>query len=894
MYSPVALEKDTRMHPIPSRRSRLSRTLASCAAIAVLASGIGLTTGAAAHAELLRSGPVAGQFEGPVATPTETLDAISEPASEEQESPEVPEPTPSVPDEGEETSVVPADTEAPGEPDRSEVTPPAEEAVESPAPAPEPVPNGAPEAITNGSSKQAATTIGLGQTVTGSAKSYYSPTYYRLRAPSDGRVNFSLTFPTSVSGEAFQVELESDVANNEYEYRFNGGDAQGKSSAIPAAFLPAGDFFVIVRPLSESTRNVQYTLNVTHSQVSQVEREPNNSRSQANFITAGKTIHGSSDSYYNPDFFVMNTPQAGTGQIQFTFPNRLSGKTYLLNIYDAGGTEIDEFELFGSDADGRALAQRSIRFPKGQIFVEVRGYEPAKGQPYALTLGMKVTASTPTISGNTSLGSTLTAQPGKWGPGTMKFAYQWNRDGKAIPKATGASYKVTQADVGRALTVTVTGLPRGRRIGEPHLREEGHPDNVPRRGPQPQVLQRDPVDVRHKAHHGHPHFEGPRISAQVRGDPGGDGRVLVPTGSEEGVRPAEEVPFRDVPTNHKFYKEIAWMYEQGISTGSKTSAGREYRPKSGVSREAMAAFLFRLRAPVTAPKPKTAPFADVGTGHKFAREIAWMKSSKLSTGSKIGGRIVYQPGTTVSREAMAAFLYRMDRSVPPKPTTPTTPKPPTTKPPTTKPPTTKPPVSKTLSAAVPSISGNGRPGHTLTAHTGTWGPAPVNLSTQWLLNGSPIAGATGQHYTVRLGDGRQNISVKVTGSKSGYTTANRTSGTVWVAPDLGDKLVSGQTLPNNFYLQSNNGKYRLVMQTDGNLVMYNGGTVLWRSNTAGAGSGATVTMQGDGNLVVHAGGTPRWSSKTNGKTGAYLVVQDDSNLVIYVGGRAVWDRITKG
>lgn len=894
MYSPVALEKDTRMHPIPSRRSRLSRTLASCAAIAVLASGIGLTTGAAAHAELLRSGPVAGQFEGPVATPTETLDAISEPASEEQESPEVPEPTPSVPDEGEETSVVPADTEAPGEPDRSEVTPPAEEAVESPAPAPEPVPNGAPEAITNGSSKQAATTIGLGQTVTGSAKSYYSPTYYRLRAPSDGRVNFSLTFPTSVSGEAFQVELESDVANNEYEYRFNGGDAQGKSSAIPAAFLPAGDFFVIVRPLSESTRNVQYTLNVTHSQVSQVEREPNNSRSQANFITAGKTIHGSSDSYYNPDFFVMNTPQAGTGQIQFTFPNRLSGKTYLLNIYDAGGTEIDEFELFGSDADGRALAQRSIRFPKGQIFVEVRGYEPAKGQPYALTLGMKVTASTPTISGNTSLGSTLTAQPGKWGPGTMKFAYQWNRDGKAIPKATGASYKVTQADVGRALTVTVTGSREG--VGSAS------------RTSAKKVIPTTFLDVG-RSHKFYSEIQWMYDTKRTTGIRTSKGLAYQPKSgvtreamaaflfrqeAKKGYAPPKKSPFRDVPTNHKFYKEIAWMYEQGISTGSKTSAGREYRPKSGVSREAMAAFLFRLRAPVTAPKPKTAPFADVGTGHKFAREIAWMKSSKLSTGSKIGGRIVYQPGTTVSREAMAAFLYRMDRSVPPKPTTPTTPKPPTTKPPTTKPPTTKPPVSKTLSAAVPSISGNGRPGHTLTAHTGTWGPAPVNLSTQWLLNGSPIAGATGQHYTVRLGDGRQNISVKVTGSKSGYTTANRTSGTVWVAPDLGDKLVSGQTLPNNFYLQSNNGKYRLVMQTDGNLVMYNGGTVLWRSNTAGAGSGATVTMQGDGNLVVHAGGTPRWSSKTNGKTGAYLVVQDDSNLVIYVGGRAVWDRITKG
>lgn len=119
-------------------------------------------------------------------------------------------------------------------------------------------------------------------------------------------------------------------------------------------------------------------------------------------------------------------------------------------------------------------------------------------------------------------------------------------------------------------------------------------------------------------------------------------------------------PFADVKPSDKFYNEIAWMYQQGISTGTKQPSGKPlYNPKAGVSREAMAAFMYRIN---TTPKPKVpavSPFADVMPSDKFYKEIAWMNSTGLSTGTKqAAGKPRYEAKANVSRAAMAAFLYR--------------------------------------------------------------------------------------------------------------------------------------------------------------------------------------------------------------------------------------------
>lgn len=117
-------------------------------------------------------------------------------------------------------------------------------------------------------------------------------------------------------------------------------------------------------------------------------------------------------------------------------------------------------------------------------------------------------------------------------------------------------------------------------------------------------------------------------------------------------------PFLDVSDNHKFAREINWMHSAGLSTGIKTSGGREYRPGERLSREAMAAFMFRQYGDSSYRAPQTSRFSDVRPGHKFYREISWMYDAGLSTGVRVGTSREYRPSDRLSREAMAAFMYR--------------------------------------------------------------------------------------------------------------------------------------------------------------------------------------------------------------------------------------------
>jgi hypothetical protein len=84
-------------------------------------------------------------------------------------------------------------------------------------------------------------------------------------------------------------------------------------------------------------------------------------------------------------------------------------------------------------------------------------------------------------------------------------------------------------------------------------------------------------------------------------------------------------------------------------------------------------------------------------------------------------------------------------------------------------------VAGTLTTATPTVSGTKRVGYTLTATPGTWGPAPVTLSYQWYRSGVVISGATASSYKLTSTDLGKGMSVRVTGRKSGYTTAAKDS-----------------------------------------------------------------------------------------------------------------------
>ncbi|WP_427130765.1 hypothetical protein [Pseudarthrobacter sp. S9] len=78
-------------------------------------------------------------------------------------------------------------------------------------------------------------------------------------------------------------------------------------------------------------------------------------------------------------------------------------------------------------------------------------------------------------------------------------------------------------------------------------------------------------------------------------------------------------------------------------------------------------------------------------------------------------------------------------------------------------------------APTPTVSGTTKVGRTLTAVPGTWSPAPVTLSYQWYRSGVAITAATMSTYKLTATDSGKTITVRVTGRRSGYTTASRTS-----------------------------------------------------------------------------------------------------------------------
>ncbi|GMA31638.1 S8 family serine peptidase [Litorihabitans aurantiacus] len=138
----------------------------------------------------------------------------------------------------------------------------------------------------------------------------------------------------------------------------------------------------------------------------------------------------------------------------------------------------------------------------------------------------------------------------------------------------------------------------------------------------------------------------------------------------QNYTPPTTSPFIDVPTDNRYYTEIAWAYDAKITTGWDTPAGKEYRPLANINRDAIAAFVYRYaqQAGVDVDSyttPSTAEFTDVTTTTQYFREISWLEDNGITTGwlNSDGSTYRFEPLSPVQRDAMAAFLYRLNTNV---------------------------------------------------------------------------------------------------------------------------------------------------------------------------------------------------------------------------------------
>jgi hypothetical protein len=117
--------------------------------------------------------------------------------------------------------------------------------------------------------------------------------------------------------------------------------------------------------------------------------------------------------------------------------------------------------------------------------------------------------------------------------------------------------------------------------------------------------------------------------------------------------------FPDVAPSSAFYGDVMWLVANGITTGYRDGG---FHPGAPVTRQAMAAFLYRIaHGPASVTGCTTQTFWDVPTDSPFCGYISWLAGQGISTGYHDAGHALpgFHPGAAVTRQARSAFLYRM-------------------------------------------------------------------------------------------------------------------------------------------------------------------------------------------------------------------------------------------
>lgn len=109
--------------------------------------------------------------------------------------------------------------------------------------------------------------------------------------------------------------------------------------------------------------------------------------------------------------------------------------------------------------------------------------------------------------------------------------------------------------------------------------------------------------------------------------------------------------YTDVSSSDTHFRAMRWMLEDRISV---LSGGTVFKPTTAVSRQAFAAFLYRLDG-TSYRGPSTSPFSDVPTSHQFYDEITWLRAAGLTSGYADD---TFRPTERLSRESTAVMLYR--------------------------------------------------------------------------------------------------------------------------------------------------------------------------------------------------------------------------------------------
>lgn len=99
--------------------------------------------------------------------------------------------------------------------------------------------------------------------------------------------------------------------------------------------------------------------------------------------------------------------------------------------------------------------------PCGQVVNSVKACNALDGWIYQMSVNNAVTGPRPGIGGALVAGNTLTVFDGVWDPSDATLTHQWLRNDVPIIGAIGATYKLTEADIGKGIRVKTTARAAG-------------------------------------------------------------------------------------------------------------------------------------------------------------------------------------------------------------------------------------------------------------------------------------------------------------------------------------------------------------------------------------------------------------------------------------------------
>lgn len=346
-------------------------------------------------------------------------------------------------------------------------------------------------------------------------------------------------------------------------------------------------------------------------------------------------------------------------------------------------------------------------------------------------------APTPTISGTVVVGARVTASTGAWSP-TASFSYQWLRDGSPISGARASSYVAVAEDLGRKLSVTVTGSASGIRsatktsaattVVAVSVFAAAPTPKISATLTQSKVLTAVPGTWSPSATL---RYQWLRNGAKISG---ATARTYTLTGTDSG----------------KTITVAVTGARAGYTTLTKTSTGLKIAnlfsaaPTPWVT-GAPATFGTTLTA-------KTGTWAPGGATLKYQ----WKRNGvNISGATKSTYRVtaadMVKTITVTVTGTKAGYQTSVRTS------------------------TGVPGLHKFTSTAAPKISGSTKTGALLTATGGGWSTTGLTLKYQWKRNGVNIAGATAKTFRLSGSDGGKKISVTVTASRANHVSVSRTS-----------------------------------------------------------------------------------------------------------------------